>query len=74
MDGFDNRNQKKDQNELQIFVRVSGDNLRLGSFDRVTRYLAHFVLEREIRPFPKCVSSNINLHADKTSDTENYTG
>lgn len=47
-DGFDNRNQKKEQNKLQIFVRVSGDKLGLGSFERVTRYLALFVLEREI--------------------------
>lgn len=47
-DGFDNRNQKKEQNKLQIFVRISGDKLGLGSFERVTRYLALFVLEREI--------------------------
>lgn len=46
--GFDNRNQKKEQNKLQIFVRISGDKLGLGSFERVTRYLALFVLEREI--------------------------
>lgn len=72
-DGFDNRNQKKEQNKLQIFVRISGDKLGLGSFERVTRYLALFVLEREIWTFPKC-ASNINLHADKISDTENYTG
>lgn len=48
MHGFDNRNQKKEQNKLQIFVRISGDKLGLGSFERVTRYLALFVLEREI--------------------------
>lgn len=47
-DGFDNRNQKKEQNKLQIFVRISGDKHGLGSFERVTRYLALFVLEREI--------------------------
>lgn len=37
-DGFDNRNQKKEQKlKLQIFVRISWDKLKLGSFDRVTR-------------------------------------